>query len=43
MVVPCAGTARIAMEEVGSMKWLWIGIYAAVLIWSGVQPKDPLI
>lgn len=25
------------------MKWLWIGTYAAVLVWSGVHPKDQLI
>ena len=22
------------------MKWLWIGIYSAVLIWSGIHPQD---
>ena len=25
------------------MKWLWIGIYVAVLVWSGVHPKEQLI
>jgi putative membrane protein len=25
------------------MKWLWIGIYTTVLIWSGVHPKEQLI
>ena len=22
------------------MKWLWVGIFAAVLVWSGINPKD---
>ncbi len=24
------------------MKWLWTGLFAAVLVWSGIQPKDQL-
>ena len=24
------------------IKYVWIAIYAAVLIWSGINPKDPL-
>ena len=32
----------VEVEEDGSMKWLWIGIYIAVLFWSGVHPKDQL-
>jgi len=35
--------ARLWWEEETKITYLWIVIFSAVLIWSGIDPKDPFI